>query len=85
MTNEEDKAMHDASVYKVDPSRIGLHSTGIYIRAILDDRWGSHDVVHLDADSLISWLHSRGDCNPMAENMLGVVLGHDQICERIQQ
>ena len=66
---------------KVDPARIDLMlwmHTAIYVRAQLPDgSWTNADIVQLDRASLLLWLHSRGDCNPWAENVVGLLLGHE--------
>ena len=68
---------------KVDPQRLAaLNSdggTGIWIRAEHDGRWDNHDIAALDADSLLAWLKSRGGDNPIAENMVGHLLGHGRL------
>lgn len=60
----------------VDPFRVELPETGIYVRAKLGDQWGTHDIAHLGAASLLAWLRSRGGENPWAENCVGMLLGH---------
>lgn len=62
----------------VDPYRTGAPETGIYVRAKDGDKWGSHDIAHLDAKSLLAWLRSRGGNNQWAENTVGVLLGHEE-------
>lgn len=60
-----------------DPERLQYEETGIPVRAQDEDgRWGSVDLVHLDLPSLFEWLHSRGSCNPWAETVVAVLLGH---------
>ncbi len=61
---------------RIDPSRIGLTETGIYVRAQHDGKWGSHDIAHLDLDSLRRWLRSRGGENTWAESVVEILLGH---------
>lgn len=61
----------------VDPSRLGTHDTGIFVRAKNDNCWGSYDIGELDYDSLMVWLKSRGGSNPWAENCVCVMLGHN--------
>lgn len=34
------------------------------------------DIVSLDAESLLDWLHNKGECNVRAENLIGVLFGH---------
>lgn len=60
----------------VDPARAQIPETGIYVRAKKDDRWGSHDIAHLDRKSLYEWLRSRGGDNLWAENTVLILLGH---------
>ena len=53
-------------------------TTGILVRALNpDNQWGDYDIGQLSLDSLMIWLHSRGDKSPLAENTLAMVLGHD--------
>lgn len=71
-----------AGVLTVDVERMELPETGIYVRAIKpgvegDSGWGSHDIAHLDAPSLLAWLRSRGGRNQLAEDTVGALLGHD--------
>jgi len=67
----------------VDPTRVSDHgqthgiSTGIYVRARLGDKWGSHDIIELSLDSLRVWLRSRGGENEWAENVVCMLLGHE--------
>lgn len=52
-------------------------STGIYVRAKNSEgHWEAIDMACLTRESLLEWLHSRGQCNIWAENVIGVVLGH---------
>lgn len=70
---------------KVDPDRLQLQSisgTGIYIRAELEDRVDRYDIVALDKKSLLAWLRSRGGNNPIAEDMVGHLLGHGHLHDR---
>lgn len=60
----------------VDPLRIYRPVTDIYVRARNGEAWDSFDISALDRASLLRWLHSRGDCNPWAENVVGLLLGH---------
>lgn len=65
-----------------DPER--EHSpanTGIYVRAWSesDDKFVNADIVHLDKDSLLHWLKSRGGDNPWAEDVVGILLGHGHL------
>jgi hypothetical protein len=62
---------------QVDPERKNLAETGIYVRAKDGDNWVSADIAHLDRESLKEWLHSRGDCNPWAENTIAHLLAHN--------
>ena len=55
------------------------NATGIYVRAVgLNGRWGSHDIAELDAPSLLAWLRSH---DGMAENVVGILLGHGHIAD----
>lgn len=55
-------------------------STGIYIRAQLPDgKWVSADLIQLEPESLLKWLRSGGNRNPLAENVVGILLGYGHI------
>jgi|APSaa5957512622_1039677.scaffolds.fasta_scaffold139126_2 hypothetical protein len=56
-------------------------TTGIYIRAKHPEtgRYGTYDLYQLDAHSLLRWLRSRGGDNSMAEDVVGVLLGHGHL------
>lgn len=62
---------------QIDPSRKGLRSTGLYVRAQDAGRWVTADLADLDTDSLMRWLRSRGGENPWAEATVLMLLGHD--------
>lgn len=65
---------------KVDPKRrlSGEDpSTGVYVRAQLDGKWGSFDISELDSPSLHTFLRSRGGENSWAESIVAILLGHD--------
>lgn len=68
---------------KTDPKRQNenMHGlTGIFIRAIgTDGRFDAHDLAELDAESLTTWLKRDGGSNPLAENTVRVILGHEQV------
>ncbi len=54
--------------------------TGIFVRA--KDKEGAYhsvDIALLDANSLRLWLRSRGGKNAWAENVVGRILGHEQL------
>lgn len=59
--------------------------TGIYVRAMDDGKWGSHDILVLDKKSLLVWLKSRGGDNPWAEDVVGILLGHGHLHERPEE
>lgn len=62
----------------VDPKRIDYDgSTGVYVRARHEGKWGSYDMAVLDRASLLEFLRSRGGDNPWAENIVGAILGHE--------
>jgi len=61
--------------YKVDPKRLKLPETGIYIRATHEGKWGSHDLAHLDRASLIRWLERDPD---LAERTVLALLRHTE-------
>lgn len=68
--------------YKVDPKRLTAipHTkTGIYIRSTLEGKWGAHDLMHLDRDSVLEWLRDAAHTeSSRAEETVLVLLGHDQ-------
>jgi len=69
---------------KTDPAReeeFAEIKTGIYIRAWSDskNKFVSADILHLDKDSLLEWLKSRGGDNPWAEDVVGILLGHGHL------
>ncbi len=65
---------------QVDPNRLEhKDATGIPVRAQLEGKWGSHDIATLTAESLLGWLRSRGGNNPLAEDIIGVLLGHGRL------
>lgn len=70
---------------RIDPARLQEFpdtETGIYVRAQgPDDKWQSADIVHLDKESLGTWLRSRGGENRMAEDVVGILLGHGHLSE----
>jgi hypothetical protein len=63
---------------QADPSRERVPTTGIYIRAQRDGRWGSYDLAHLTAESVRAWLRRDGDDAALAINVVCVLLGHPQ-------
>lgn len=68
-----------------DPERLKrsseLEGTGIYVRAQSPSvaKWLSLDIALLDAPSLLIWLRSQGGDNELAENTVGVLLGHGHL------
>jgi hypothetical protein len=57
-----------------------LVETGIYVRAKSPEgKWESVDINLLDATSLLHWLRSGGEKNELAENVVGILLGHGHI------
>ena len=56
-------------------------STGIYVRALSQDRLVTRDICELDKASLLEWLKSRGGNNPFAEDVVGILLGHGHLHE----
>lgn len=65
-------------VYQTDRAR-EAHATGIYVRAQLGETWGSFDIAELDKASLLDWLRSDGGSNKLAENTVGIILGHGHL------
>lgn len=68
---------------KVDPRRKSLNfpptECGIPVRALHNGKWGSHDITLLDEASLLTWLKSRDGDNMLAENVVGLLLGHGNL------
>ena len=66
---------------KVDPNRMNgaTGGTGIFIRASLNGKFDTYDIDQLDSESLLTWLRSRGGNNPWAENVVGILLGHEHL------
>jgi hypothetical protein len=58
-----------------------LLNTGIYVRALTPDGYASVDIACLTPVSLLKWLRSNGGNNPLAENTVGVLLGHGHITD----
>ena len=50
--------------------------TGIYVRAKLNDQWGSFDIATLTCESLRAWLRSRGGENRWAEMTVASLLAY---------
>jgi hypothetical protein len=74
----EAHAVPAPATFLVDPARKddGDGVTGIYVRAKLDDKWGSYDIATLDRTSLCAFLRARGGKNEWAENTVLAMLGH---------
>ena len=68
--------MTENEPYRIDPERVGIIDTGIYVRATDGDTWLNADISELDQPSLHRWLRSRGGGNEFAENVIYVLLGH---------
>jgi len=66
---------------KVMPGREGTEpGTGVYVRALnTSGEWINADIAQLDAESLLTWLRSRGGDNPWAEDVVGILLGHGHL------
>ncbi len=64
-----------------DKNRMKEPETGIYVRALLPNTamWKAIDIAHLTADSLLRWLRQSGGDNPIAENTVGILLGHGHL------
>jgi hypothetical protein len=67
----------------IDPKRMDLPPTGIFVRAKGPDGYGNFDIVQLDTDSLFRWLRSRGGENAWAESVVALLLGHRKRVEII--
>ncbi len=70
-----DRPLTVPQALQVDPRRTGTPETGVYVRAQLQGAWGSHDIAHLTAASLLDWLRSGGR-SELAEDLVGMLLGH---------
>lgn len=75
---------------EVDPDRghvvnasLGDNVSGIFCRAKLDGKWGSYDIAFLDKPSLLGFLRSRDGDNHWAEDVVGILLGHGHLHEKI--
>jgi hypothetical protein len=64
----------------IDPERLAKYPdrTGIYIRATLDGKWETCDLIHLTKESVVQWLKSRGGDNKWAEDTVLILLGHER-------
>lgn len=69
----------------VDPCRLSMPETGVYIQAQLGGRFGTYDINHLTTDSLISYLRGWNGNNYLAENMVCFLLGHCQYYPNVDQ
>lgn len=61
-----------------DQERASFPETGIFVRAMESEKWGNVDIAHLTPESLLEWLRSGGD-NPLAENVVGILMGHGHL------
>jgi hypothetical protein len=80
MSNQEPRI--DASLWQQQhsPDARMLIVTGIYVRAMRPDGgYESVDLAYLDAPSLLGWLKSKGGDNPLAEDVVGILLGHGHL------
>ncbi len=63
-----------AAELRVDPRRFTVPRTGILVRAqAAPGCWGSHDVAHLDKESLLVWIAQDPTRMPQ---LLLLMLGH---------
>jgi hypothetical protein len=62
---------------KVDPERIGIGETGVFIRAMKDDKWGSYDIAELDKQSLRTLLEAKPQS--WSIDLVGIILGHGHL------
>jgi hypothetical protein len=76
-------------VYVVDEARVqqfefirhelgddNAASSGVFVRAKRDGKWGSHDVIELTAESFVRFLRSRGEVSDWAVNMALILGGY---------
>ncbi|MBN3875235.1 hypothetical protein [Nostoc sp. JL23] len=71
---------------KIDPTRWAnkeeWEGTGVYVRATFaDGSCGVVEISHLEKASLLDWLKSTGGDNRIAENCVGILLGHGSLHE----
>lgn len=64
---------------EVDRKRLDGPECGILIRARVAGVWCPTDLAHLDRESVLRWLRSGGGSNPLAENCVLVLLGHEPV------
>lgn len=62
-----------------DESRGVDQGTGIFVRALSGTQFVSCDICELDKASLLTWLKSRGGDNRVAEDVVGILLGHGHL------
>lgn len=64
---------------RADASRIyHAKATGVVVRALHHGTWVTVDIAHLDRESLLVWLRSRGGRNRLAEQLVLRLLGHQE-------
>jgi hypothetical protein len=62
----------------------GEWETGIFVRAQdPHGKWISADIAILTPDSLLSYLRHCGEHNHLAENVVGILLGHGHIASQV--
>ena len=70
---------------KIDTKRASLEGTGIFVRAQDSSyKWHSVDIAALEKESLLDWLQSEGGDNRIAENCVGILLGHGHLRGRVR-
>jgi hypothetical protein len=70
---------------RLDDGILNNYDTAIIVRAKFPDgSYGAIDISALDKNSLLEWLRSRGGCNPWAEDVVGILLGHGHLHDRVQ-
>lgn len=68
---------------EIDPLRSRKIVTGIYVRAKTEQ--GTlvvADIADLKRESLLAWLRSDGGENPLAENIVGILLNYGHLNEK---
>ena len=63
----------------IDKNRKDYAGTGIFIRAKDGENFGTFDISELTKESLLLWLKSRGGDNNIAEDTVGILLGHGHL------
>jgi hypothetical protein len=65
----------------VDRGRSRMPPTNVPIRAWdpVDQEWCTTDISYLNKASLLTWLKSRDGDNKLAEDLVGILMGHGHL------